>query len=446
VSTTVADADVFRTHYESLAHVADAPGWLGALRREGYARFALRGFPGPREEAWRHTNVAPIARTSFALPEPGRTIPADRLSKLDFGGAFTGWEIVFVDGRFVPELSSPSGAEGVRIGSLADALRNDPDDHVRPHLARLAPPDDTDPFRGLNAALLEDGGFIELAPGIAPTAPIHLIFFSTGVAGRPTVTHPRTLVVASRGSHATVVETYAGSEGGAYLTNAVTEIVVEAGARVDHYKLQRESEGAFHVSTLAVELGRDATFSDHSVCVGGGLVRQHVEARFAGQGGDCALFGLFVGDGAQHLDTHTLVDHAVPHCTSRELYKGILGGRARGVFHGKVLVRQDAQKTNAYQANHNLLLSKEALVNSTPALEIHADDVKCKHGSTTGQIDPHALFYLRSRGIDEEAARSLLTYAFASELVSRITVQPVRVALESFLHHRLPAAPREAVA
>ncbi len=442
---TASGGDVFRSRYEALAHAADAPGWLGGLRREGFSRFAERGFPGPREEAWRHTNVAPIARTSFTLPEPGRAVPADRLRQLDFGGAFTGCELVFVDGRFVPALSSPAGAEGVRLGSLADALRDDPE-RLHPHLARLAPPDQTDPFRGLNTALLEDGGFVELAPDVAPTAPIHLVFISTGQAGAPTVTHPRTLILAGRGCHATVVETYAGADGGAYLTNAVTEIVIEAGARVDHYKLQRESEGAFHVSTLAVELGRDSVFSDHSVCVGGALVRQHVEARFAAPGGDCALFGLFVGDGSQHMDTHTLVDHAVPHCTSRELYKGILGGRSRGVFHGKVLVRQDAQKTNAYQANQNLLLSKEALVNSTPALEIHADDVKCKHGSTTGQLDPLALFYLRSRGIGEEAARSLLTYAFASDLVSRITVQPVRVALEAFLHRRLPSAPREAVA
>jgi Fe-S cluster assembly protein SufD len=436
---------VFRAHYERLAHAADAPGWLGGLRREGFARFAERGFPGPREEAWRHTNVAPIARATFALPEAGRTVPADRLRQLDFGGAFTGCELVFVDGRLSRDLSSPAGAEGVRLGSLADALRDDPD-RLHPHLARLAPPDEVDPFRGLNTALLEDGGFVDLAPGATPTAPIHLVFISTGRPDAPTVTHPRTLVLAGEGCHATIVETYAGADGGAYFTNAVTEIVLDAGARVDHFKLQRESEGAYHVSTLAVELARDATFADHSVCVGGALVRQHVEARFAGPGGDCALFGLFVGDGAQHHDTHTLVDHAVPHCTSRELYKGILGGRSRGVFHGKVLVRQDAQKTNAYQANQNLLLSKEALVNSTPALEIHADDVKCKHGSTTGQLDPLALFYLRSRGIGEEAARSLLTYAFASDLVSRITVQPVRVALEAFLHHRLPSAPREAVA
>jgi Fe-S cluster assembly protein SufD len=444
VSTTapVVGTDLYRAHFEALA--ADgAPAWVQSLRADAFDRFAARGFPGPREEAWRHTNVAPIAKAAFARPEPGRTVPAERLSRLDFGGAFTGWELVFVDGRFSPGLSSASTYDGVRILSLREALSSH-GDRVRAHLARLAPPEETDPFRTLSAALVEDGAFVELSPGVAPTAPIHLVFYSTGDAARPTATHPRTLIVAGRGSHATVVETYAGSEGGSYLTNAVTEIVVEEGARVDHYKLQREAEGAFHVSTLAVELGKDATFSDHNVCVGGALVRQHLEARFAGQGGDCALFGLFIGDGTQHHDTHSLVDHAVPHCTSRELYKGVLGGRSRGVFHGKIVVRQDAQKTNAHQSNRNLLLSRQAVVNSTPALEIHADDVKCKHGSTTGQLDPQALFYLRSRGIGEEDAKSLLTYAFASDLVSRITVQPVRVALEAFLHHRLPASPTEA--
>ena len=437
----VAGTDLYRAHFESLA--ADgAPAWVQALRADAFGRFAARGFPGPREEAWRHTNVAPIARAAFTRAEPGGTVPAERLRQLDFGGAFTGWELVFVDGHFSPALSSASTYDGVRILSLREALSTH-GDQVRAHLLRLAPPEETDPFRTLSAALVEDGAFVELSPGVAPTAPVHLVFYSTGEAARPTAAHPRTLILAGRDSQATVIETYAGAEGGVYLTNAVTEIVVEQGARVDHYKLQREAEGAFHVSTLAVELGRDATFSDHNVCVGGALVRQHVEARFAGQGGDCALFGLFIGDGTQHHDTHSLVDHAVPHCTSRQLYKGVLGGRSRGVFHGKIVVREDAQKTNAHQSNRNLLLSRQALVNSTPALEIHADDVKCKHGSTTGQLDPQALFYLRSRGIGEQDAKSLLTYAFASDLVSRITVQPLRVALEAFLHHRLPASPTE---
>lgn len=438
----VAGTDLYRAHFEALA--ADgAPDWVRALRAGAFERFAARGFPGPREEAWRHTNVAPIAKAAFARAGEGGAVPAERLRQLDFGGAFTGWELVFVDGRFSPALSSASTYDGVRILSLREALATRGDE-VRAHLARLAPPDEADPFRTLALALVEDGAFVALAPGVAPTAPIHLVYYSTGDASRPTATHPRTLVLAGRGSHATVVETYAGGEGGQYFTNAVTEIVVEEGARVDHYKLQREAEGAFHVSTLAVELARDAVFSDHNVCVGGALVRQHVEARFAGPGADCALFGLFIGDGTQHHDTHSLVDHAVPHCTSRQLYKGVLGGRARGVFHGKIVVREDAQKTNAHQSNRNLLLSRQALVNSTPALEIHADDVKCKHGSTTGQLDPLALFYLRSRGIGEADAKSLLTYAFASDLVSRITVQPVRVALEAFLHHRLPASSPEA--
>jgi Fe-S cluster assembly protein SufD len=438
----VAGTDLYRAHFEALG--ADgAPAWVQTLRADAFERFAARGFPGPREEAWRHTNVTPIAKAAFARPEPGRTVPDERLRQLDFGGAFTGWELVFVDGRFSPALSSASTYDGVRILSLREALSTH-GDQVRAHLARLAPPAETDPFRTLSAALVEDGAFVELSPGVAPTAPIHLVFYSTGDAARPLASHPRSLIIAGRGCQATVVETYAGAEGGVYLTNAVTEIVVEEGARVDHYKLQREAEGAFHVSTLAVELARDATFSDHNVCVGGALVRQHLEARFAGQGGDCALFGLFIGDGTQHHDSHTLVDHAMPHCTSRQLYKGILGGRSRGVFHGRIVVREDAQKTNAHQSNRNLLLSRQAIVNSTPALEIHADDVKCKHGSTTGQLDPQALFYLRSRGIGEEDAKSLLTYAFASDLVSRITVQPVRVALEAFLHHRLPASPLEA--
>jgi Fe-S cluster assembly protein SufD len=444
VTTTapVAGTDLYRAHFEALSGDG-VPGWVQALRADAFERFAARGFPGPREEAWRHTNVAPIAKAAFAQAEPGRSVPAERLRQLDFGGAFTGWELVFVDGRFSPALSSASTYDGVRILSLREALSTHAD-QVRAHIARLAPPDAADPFRTLSLALLADGAFVELSPGVAPTAPVHLVFYSTGDAARPAATHPRTLVLAGRGSHATVIETYAGAEGGLYFTNAVTEIVVGEGARVDHFKLQREAEGAFHVSTLAVELERDATFSDHNVCVGGALVRQHVEARFAGTGGDCALFGLSIGDGTQHHDTHTVVDHAVPHCTSRELYKGVLGGRSRGVFHGKIVVREDAQKTNAHQSNRNLLLSRHALVNSTPALEIHADDVKCKHGSTTGQLDPLALFYLRSRGIGEQDAKSLLTYAFASDLVSRITVQPVRVALEAFLHHRLPASATEA--
>jgi Fe-S cluster assembly protein SufD len=222
--------------------------------------------------------------------------------------------------------------------------------------------------------------------------------------------------------------------------NAVTEISVGDGASVEHSKIQRESSDAFHVQTIAAGLDRGSQFTSHNVALGAALARTDIGVVFGGEGGDCTLNGLFLGDGDQTLDTHTIIDHAKPHCTSRELYKGILDGRSRGVFHGTILVRKDAQKTDAFQTNKNLLLSKDARVHSTPALEILADDVKCRHGSTIGQLDAAALFYLRSRGIGEEDARALLTWAFASDVAARLTVPEVRAEVERALGLRLPGA------
>ena len=256
--------------------------------------------------------------------------------------------------------------------------------------------------------------------------------------GSASVAYARTLVVAGRGSESRVVSTFTGADGPAYLVNAVTEAVLEDGARLDHYKLQRDGLDALHVATLAVRLGRDARFLDHAVTLGAALSRNDIDARFAGEGGECVLDGLFMLDGKRVADTHSRIEHAVPHCTSRQPYKGILDGQARGVFNGLVVVRPGAQKTDAWQMNKNLLLSREALVHSTPQLEILADDVKCKHGSTTGQLDPTALFYLRSRGIGEAAARSLLTWAFASDLLKTFAVAPVREAVERYLQTHLP--------
>jgi Fe-S cluster assembly protein SufD len=271
-------------------------------------------------------------------------------------------------------------------------------------------------------------------------APIHLVFFSCPQAGVPAVSHPRVLVVAGRASQVAIIESYGGSEGQVYFTNAVSELVVEDGAIVDHYRLQRESEKAFHVGTLCATQGRASRFSSHAVSLGAALSRTDIRQVFAGEGGECVLSGLFMGGGTQHTDTHTWVDHAEPHCSTREMYRGIVDGRARGVFAGRILVRPGAQKTDAIQSNKNLVLSREALVHSLPQLEILADDVKCKHGSTTGQLDPLALFYLRSRGIGGEAARALLTYAFASDVVQRMAVEPLRAGLTEYLQRRLPAA------
>jgi Fe-S cluster assembly protein SufD len=255
-------------------------------------------------------------------------------------------------------------------------------------------------------------------------------------------------VRAGRNAQCTIVESYVGGDGEVYLTNAVTEVRAEDGSIVDHYRVQREGDQAFQVATLALRQGRSASVSSHAVVLGASLSRLDVRQVFDGEGGECVLDGLFVATGTQHQDIHTWVDHAQPHCTTRELYKGVLDGKSRGVFVGKVFVRPGARKTDAQQTNKNLLLSREALVDSLPQLEILNDDVKCRHGSTTGQLDPLALFYLRSRGVGAAEARALLTYAFASDVLSRIKVEALRAGLTEYLQARLPVAGRtgEAVA
>lgn len=444
------EPNAYRTAFEGFLRerATQETSWLGEMRQTALDRFLARGFPTTRDEDWRHTSVAPIAKTEYARAErlPCPAIRPEVQKRLDFGGAFTGWEIVFVDGRYCSDLSSVAEIDDVHILCLADVLRRQPE-RLAPFLSKIANGPQESAFTSLNTAFFEDGALVEITPRATPSAAIHLIYYSTGEGGgRPSISHPRTLIVARPGSQATVVETYAGRENAAYFTNAVTEVVVEEAASLDHYKLAREGHSAHHVATLSARLGRNSHFADTAVLVGGRLVRNDVEVAFTGEGGECTLNGLFVSGGEQIHDTHTVIDHAVPHCTSRELYKGILSGRSRGVFKGRVLVRKDAQKTDAQQTNKNLLLSREALVHSTPQLEILADDVRCKHGSTTGQMDPQALFYLRSRGIGEAEARRLLTYAFASDVVSRIQVAPIRVALETFLFDQLPSAPQEAVA
>jgi Fe-S cluster assembly protein SufD len=271
---------------------------------------------------------------------------------------------------------------------------------------------------------------------------VHLVFLSSGSTDgvKPLIT-PRVLVIAGRGSESAIVESHVGVTEGGYLSAGVSEIFLEEGAHLDHHKLQQESSAAFHMSTLVVRQDRNSRFANHAVSLGAALARNDIRVVLAGEGAECILDGLFVTHGEQHSDSHTHVDHAQPHCASRELYKGILSDRSRGVFHGTILVRPGAQKTDALQVNRNLLLSKEALVNSTPALEIHADDVKCKHGSTTGRLDAGALFYLRSRGLDEEAARSLLVHAFAGEVVGRLRWESLRMHVEAVLRQRLPGGP-----
>jgi Fe-S cluster assembly protein SufD len=438
-STT--ETDLYRAEFEAFAagRSAPEPAWLRERREEAIARFRERGFPTIAEEEWRFTSVAPIARTAFRRPAPGEGsgVRTADVAVFGFDGAFEGHQIVFVDGRLAPGLSSITPEGSLQIRGLADVLSREPE-RLQSHLGRLMG-DAASSFADLNAAFLEDGAFVFIPPGLVVDKPIHLVFMSsrgTGVA--PTISHPRTVVVAGRGSQAQIVESYAGVPGAAYFANAVTEIVLEEGAGLEHYKIQRESEAAFHVGFMAVVQGRASRFKTHSFALGGRLARNDVRQLFAAEGGECELNGLFAVAGEQHADTHTVIDHAHPHCTSRELYKGILDGKSRGVFVGRILVREGASKTDAHQTNKNLLLSREALVDSVPQLEILASDVKCKHGSTTGQLDPAALFYLRSRGIPEAAARSLLVCAFASDVVGRVRIPAVKAGIERHLREHLP--------
>ena len=406
-------------------------GWLSDLRKEAAANFTRLGFPTTRDEEWRHTNVAPIAGSSFMLSSPGTNgITAGQIGSFIFGDTDC-CNLVFVNGFYSADLST-SGAlpKGVRAMSLAAALQEEPK-KVERYLARQASIKNS-AFVALNTAHLMDGSFIYLPAETVLKKVIHLLFIATSEA-QATVSYPRNLVVAGAGSGLTVVESYIGPQGGAYFTNAVTEILAGEGSTVSHYKLQRESEKAYHVSTLHITQDENTNVSTHGITIGGSLTRNDIFGVMNGEGGELALSGLFVTKGRQHVDNHTTIDHAKPHCSSREVFKGILDDHSSGVFTGKILVRPDAQKTNAKQTNKNLLLSNDALVNTTPQLEIFADDVKCTHGATIGRLSEDALFYLRSRGIDEKAARSLLTYAFASDIINTVKIKPLQCQLDLVL-------------
>ncbi len=421
---------------------AGEPGSVRALRRMAIERFATVGFPTLRQEEWRQMNVAPITKTAFQLPAAG-TEPSVQLGPLEPVTAGAAARLVFVNGRLSTRLSflerSPAGGGG-REPRGRPGPRSGRRSGADPALARPVRKDRSEPLRGAQHRLPARWRRSVVPQGVVLERPIHVVFLSAPVPapvpGNPVVTFPRNLFLFGESSQASIVETYAGE--GAYFTCPVTELVAGPAAVVDHYKLQRESPEAFHVATFHVQGERGSVPSSHSISIGGGLVRNDVVAVLDGEGIDCILNGLYLAEGRQVIDNHMRVEHAKPHCASHELYKGILDGKARAVFNGLIHVHPGAQKTDAKQSNRNLLLSADAIANSNPQLEIFADDVKCTHGSTVGQLDEDAVFYLRSRGIGEEAARSLLTYAFASDIVERIKVEPLRRDLEEFLFHRLP--------
>ena len=418
-----------------------APAWLKDLRDGGIARFGDLGFPTMKQEAWRFTSVAPIAESSFELASSSDTrhlTPAD-ITDLLLGDAAP-HRLVFVNGFFSPQLSSVSGfPAGVRVESLAQALATDAD-LVRRHLCKYAAFQDR-PFTALNTAFVRDGAFVHVPAKVTVEEPIQLLFLATppsttGGEAR-IVAHPRNLIVIEREARAAVVETYASLEQNVYWTNAVTEVVVADGGRVDYHRVQRESGRAYHVATTETHQGRDSTVNLHAVAFGGALSRHDLRSEMAGPGGTLILNGLYLLAAEQHADHHTTIDHAAPHCASHEYFNGVLDGRSRGVFTGRIIVRPGAQKTDSKQTNNNLLLSADAHADSQPQLEIYADDVKCTHGSTVGPLDPRALFYLRSRGLAEREARRLLTYGFGAEILGRMEVAPLRAQLDRIVRARL---------
>ena len=420
------------------AATAEGPDWLEPVRRAAIDRFAATGFPTARDEEWRFTPVGPIAQGTWRQASGAiRSVTRDQLAPFIFG--HPEWTtLVFVDGSYAEPLSSVGALPaGVRVGSLAEALRAD-GAMLEKHLGRHAPIDSS-PFTALSTAFMRDGGFLHVPANTDLTGPVHLVFVSTAQAGG-SVAHPRNLIVVDRGARASVIESYVTlAPGSVYWTNAVTEVVAGANSWLEHTRIQRESEQAFHVGLTHVEQQRDSHYRSFSMAMGGALARHNLHVRLKGENVETLMYGLYVTRGEQLADNHTAIYHDEPNCRSWEVYKGILDDRSRAVFNGKVFVKPEAQKTDAKQTNRNLLLSDTATVNTKPQLEIFADDVKCTHGATVGRLDDVALFYARSRGIPAAEAQRLLTYAFAAEVIEEVALEPVRDELERLVRERLGA-------
>jgi Fe-S cluster assembly protein SufD len=403
------------------------------------ARARSAGFPTAREEEWRFTPVSPIAQATWRSGGVGgiEDVAREQLTPFVFG--HSEWcTLVFVNGEYAPALSSPGSLpEGVLVANLADALRNGNGTEIlERHLTRYARIEES-PFTALNTAFLRDGGLIHVPAGTDLPHPVNLVFVTTPDAAGAVI-HPRNLVIVERNSRASLVESYVTLAPGArYWTNPVTEVWTGANSWVEHTRIQRESEAAFHVATTQVEVSRDSHYRSFSMAMGANLARHNLNARLGDQNSEALLYGLYITHGNQVVDNHTVLYHDHPNCHSWEVYKGILDGHSHAVFNGKVFVKPEAQKTDAKQTNRNLVLSDHAKVDTKPQLEIFADDVRCTHGATVGRLDEMALFYAQSRGLPAEEARRVLTYAFAAEVIDEVSLQPVRDELSRLVLRRL---------
>jgi Fe-S cluster assembly protein SufD len=416
------------------------PSWLRRVRESAFATFERLGFPTVGQEEWKYTNTAAIARGRF---EPVLASAATRPADSNGFGSFVYDEarhsrLVFVNGIFQKDLSSldalPAGVVAMDITKVLGPGQYEAT--VRAHLERDAGSSENG-FTALNTALFSSGAFVLIPAGVKVSAPIHLLFVSESRNGDAPASFPRVLVVAEENSAATILESYVSPSDGVYLTNSTVDFVLGAGAHLQHYKVQRESTGAFHVATTNAELGPNASYDTTAINLGAALSRQDIGITMDHEGAECWVDGLYMMDGSQHTDTHSSIDHRQPRCTSHQLYKGILDGKSRAVFNGKVFVRHGAQQTDARQTNKNLLLSNEARIDTKPQLEIFADDVKCAHGAAIGQLEEDEIFYLESRGINPELARNMLTYGFAEEVIEKIKIESIKRELDEAVLHRL---------
>ncbi len=412
--------------------------WVNDLRKSGMETFRRLGFPTTKQEEWRDTNISPIANTHFApAPVIDGQHAADLFNQYTFGKQAAA-ELVFVNGHFDASLSTVNKLpQGARVLSLESAFSTDAA-LLEKHLGQYAKVSQH-PFAALNTSFVREGAFVYFARGAVSEKPIHLLFL-TLAGGQAVATHPRVLVVAEENSESSIVETYAGTGNSLYFTNAVTEIFQGNNSRIDHNKLQQEGADAYHIALMQVNLDAKSLFVSHSTSTGSRLTRNDLQVFLGGEGAEATLNGLVLAKGDQHIDNHTLLHHEKAHCPSHELYKHVLADKATGVFKGKIFVQKDAQKTDSKQTSKSLLLTDTAFMNSQPALEIYADDVKCTHGSTIGPVDENAVFYLISRGLSLAQARHLMTYAFAADITRRIKVAPVRARIEDFMaaQHGLP--------
>ena len=410
--------------------------WFAKERQSAFDIFQKTGFPTTRNENWKYTDVKPIARNIFSnISESNVRTDNGEIDSVFFKGLDC-INLVFINGAYSEEYSDIKNIHGkVVVKNMASALVNDKE-ILKKHLAKST--DKTlSSFTALNTAFIQDGAYINIPSNINIEKPINITYISKDNTGK-FATHPRNLILMGENSKATIIENYVGNDETNYFTNSVTETVLLQGSSLKHYKIQQESANAFHIASLNTSQSKDSRFESHSISIGGALVRNNINASLNAEGAEIIMNGFYMTDNTQHVDNHTRVDHLKPHTQSHQNYRGVLNGKSRGVFNGKVVVHPQAQKIEAYQNNANLLLSDDSEIDTKPELEIYADDVKCTHGATVGQLDDDMLFYLRSRAVDEQTARSLLTYAFADEIIKNINFQAIENKLENLIISRLP--------